>query len=85
MGGHHKKLSDCLIDAKWPRILRADTLLLTCVAADGDEEVLWVAGLTRSEAFRVTGETDRILYLEFVDAGSPESDAPNPLTDGPMD
>ena len=52
---------------------------------DGDEEVLWVAGLTRSEAFRVTGETDRILYLEFVDAGSPESDAPNPLTDGPMD
>ena len=39
MGGHHKKLSDCLIDAKWPRILRADTLLLTCVAADGDEVV----------------------------------------------
>ena len=80
MGGHHKRLSDCFIDAKWPRILRADALLLTRVADGGDEEVLWVAGLTRSEAFPVTRETDRILYLEFVDAGSPESSAPNPPT-----
>jgi len=81
MGGHHKRLSDCFIDAKWPRILRADALLLTRVADGGDEEVLWVAGLTRSEAFPVTRETDRILYLEFDDAGSPESSAPNPPTD----
>lgn len=66
MQGRHKKLSDCFIDAKWPRILRADVLLLTCTAA-GAEEVLWVPGLVRSDAFRVTSKTDSILHLEFVD------------------
>jgi tRNA(Ile)-lysidine synthase len=84
MRGRHKKLSDCLIDAKWPRILRSDTLLLTRTAVDESEEVLWIAGLIRSEAFRVTSETDRILYLEFVEARSSEPGAANSLTDGPM-
>ncbi|HJP33135.1 MAG TPA: tRNA lysidine(34) synthetase TilS [Candidatus Latescibacteria bacterium] len=77
MGGRHKKLSDCFIDAKWPQILRADALLLTRDTDGGEEEVLWVAGLTRSEAFRVTCDTDRILYLEFVDVDSSESDGSN--------
>jgi len=79
LAGHHKKLSDCFIDAKWPRILRSDALLLTRVAQqDGEhEEVLWVAGLIQSEAFRVTPTTERILYLEF-DTGLPESGTSNP-------
>ena len=83
MGGQHKKLSDCFIDAKWPRILRSDALALTHAARGSEEEVLWVAGLIRSEAFRVTPDTDRILYLEFVAADSSEAGAPNPPTDGP--
>jgi hypothetical protein len=52
----------------------------------GTEEVLWLAGLIRSEAFRVTPDSDSILYLEFADADadSPESGLTNPPTDGPM-
>lgn len=84
MGGHHKKLSDCFIDAKWPRILRSDALVLTHTTNAGTEEVLWIAGLTRSEAFQVTPDSDSILYLEFVNADSPEPGATNPPTCGPM-
>lgn len=70
MDGRHKKLSDCFIDAKWPRILRPDALLLTRVAADS-EQILWVAGLARSDAYPVTSKTERILCLEIVDAPVP--------------
>jgi len=86
MRGRHKKLSDCLIDAKWPRILRSNALVLTHSTNVGTEEVLWLAGLIRSEAFRVTPDSDSILYLEFADADadSPESGLTNPPTDGPM-
>ena len=75
MSGHHKKLSDCFIDAKWPRILRGDALLLTrCEPDHGTEEVLWIPGLMRSESFRVTADTDSILYVEFVDTTLPGRD-----------
>ncbi|MDA0333783.1 MAG: tRNA lysidine(34) synthetase TilS [bacterium] len=82
MGGHHKKLSDCFIDARWPRILRQDALVLVRSISGADEEVLWVVGLIRSEAFPVASDTDCILYLEIVDTNSPEPGVMAPqLTD----
>ena len=67
MGGRHKKLSDCFIDAKWPRILRPEALLLTRKTSTpgSEEEILWVAGLARSQRHRVDPSSRRILYLQF--------------------
>lgn len=67
LGGRHKRLSDCFIDAKWPRILRDDAVVL-CRGEGDREELLWVAGLARSDAFVVTPGTDRILCLDVVEA-----------------
>ncbi len=55
-----KKLSDFLIDRKWPRILRDELLLLTC----GDQ-IAWVAGLAIGHPFRVRQDTRRLLLLEM--------------------
>ena len=67
MGGRHKKLSDCFIDAKWPRILRPEALLLTRRPSTpgSKEEILWVAGLARSHGHRVASSSRSILYLQF--------------------
>ena len=51
----HKKLSDLLIDAKWPKISRDEVLVL----AQG-EEIAWVAPLRSSHAFRIQSTTRRI-------------------------
>ena len=51
----HKKLSDFLIDAKWPKISRDEVLVL----ARG-EEIAWVAPLRSSHAFRIQPTTRRI-------------------------
>ena len=51
----HKKLSDFLIDAKWPKISRDEVLVL----ARG-EEIAWVAPLRSSHAFRIKSTTSRI-------------------------
>ena len=51
----HKKLSDFLIDAKWPKISRDEVLVL----ARG-EEIAWVAPLRSSHAFRIQPPTRRI-------------------------
>ena len=56
----HKKLSDFLIDCKWPRILRDEILLLTC-----PDEIVWVAGLRPSHRFRVCEHTREILLVEL--------------------
>jgi tRNA(Ile)-lysidine synthase len=56
----HKKLSDLLIDCKWPRILRDEILLLTCA-----DEIVWVAGLRSSQLFRVREDTREILLVEM--------------------
>lgn len=55
-----KKLSDFLIDRKWPRILRDELLLLT----SGDQ-IAWVAGLEIGHPFRVRQDTRRLLLLEM--------------------
>ncbi|MCC7263248.1 MAG: tRNA lysidine(34) synthetase TilS [Candidatus Latescibacteria bacterium] len=55
-----KKLSDLLIDRKWPRILRDELLLLT----SGDQ-IAWVAGLEIGHPFRVRPDSRRLLLLEL--------------------
>ena len=56
----HKKLSDFLIDLKWPRLLRDEILLLA-----RDDEIVWVAGLRPSHRFRVCGATRKIVLAEL--------------------
>ena len=51
----HKKLSDFLIDAKWPKISRDEVLVLT-----RGEEIAWVMPLRSSHAFRIQSTTRRI-------------------------
>ena len=64
----HKKLSDFLIDAKWPKISRDEVLVL----ARG-EEIAWVAPLRSSHAFRIKSATRRIALctLRRWDGASP--------------
>ena len=56
----HKKVSDFLIDLKWPRILRDEVLLL----ARGDE-VVWIVGLRPNHRCRVNCNTNEIALLEL--------------------
>ncbi len=56
----HKKLSDFLIDHKWPRILRDEVLLLA-----RDDEIVWVAGLRPDHRFRISGATKKIALVEL--------------------
>jgi tRNA(Ile)-lysidine synthase len=55
-----KKLQDVFVDAKVPRRLRP----VTPIVRSGGE-VAWVAGLVTSERFKVTGETTRVVLLEW--------------------
>ena len=55
-----KKLSDFLIDLKWPRLLRDEVLLLV----RGDE-IVWVVGLRPSHRFRVRESTREIVLAEW--------------------
>jgi len=57
----HKKLSDFLIDLKWPRLLRNDLLLL--IRPDG--EIVWVVGLRPGHAFRVRSDSREIVLVEW--------------------
>ncbi len=56
----HKKVSDFLIDLKWPRILRDEVLVLT-----RSEEILWVVGLRSSQRFRVLPTSREVLLVEL--------------------
>jgi tRNA(Ile)-lysidine synthase len=56
----HKKLSDLLIDSKWPRILRDEVLVLDCGG-----QIAWVAGLRPGHPFRVREATRQILLIEL--------------------
>ncbi len=65
--GGHKKLNRFFIDEKVPLALR-DSI---CLLADGSH-ILWVVGYRISEAYKVTGETRRVLCVT-VDAGPVEA------------
>lgn len=56
-----KKLSDLLIDLKWPRLLRQGLLVLT----GPDDAILWVVGLRTAHACRVTARTRACVVAEL--------------------
>ena len=58
--GRHKKLSDMLIDAQHPRLLRDEILILV-----QGSEILWVVGLRTCEAHRVSIASKHILHCAF--------------------
>jgi len=61
--GNRKKLQDFFVDEKVPRDERDEVPI---VAAG--EEIVWIAGFRGDERFRMTGETRRVLKLEFKKA-----------------
>ncbi len=58
----HKKVSDFLVDTKWPRLLRPGLLVLT--GADG--QIAWVVGLRTAHGPRLAAHTRRILAAEVM-------------------
>ena len=56
----HKKISDLLVDEKWPRLLRDEVIVLT-----SGERIAWVAGLRVAHPFRVTPTSRQLLHLEL--------------------
>ena len=57
----HKKLGEFLIDAKWPRILRPEVLLVEGLAG-----IIWVIGGRPDEAYRVHPQSKDLLYLRYL-------------------
>lgn len=55
-----KKISDLLVDEKWPRLLRDEVVLVT-----RGEQIAWAAGLRIGQPFRVTPTTKQLLFLEI--------------------
>jgi tRNA(Ile)-lysidine synthase len=55
-----KKISDLLVDEKWPRLLRDEVVLLT-----SGEQIAWVAGLRVAQPFRVKPTTRQLLFLQL--------------------
>ena len=55
-----KKLSDFLIDQKYPRILRDEVLVL-----ESDGQIAWVVGMRISDAFCVGPSSCRIAIIQF--------------------
>jgi tRNA(Ile)-lysidine synthase len=61
MGGHTQSLQDFFINQKVPEHLR-DRWPLVC----SGEQVAWAVGLRPSEAFKLTGDTQRIVRLALL-------------------
>jgi tRNA(Ile)-lysidine synthase len=59
-GGGSRKVSRILMDAKIPKYLRSQVPLLV-----RDNEILWVAGLRRSDIAPVGAKTRRVLSVEW--------------------
>jgi len=74
MDGRSKKLSDCFIDAGWPRILREDAVVVT--ERQQSDRIVWVPGLARSEHCRVDVGSEKLIHLQFTE---------QPMVSGPMD
>jgi len=55
-----KKMSDFLIDSKYPRILRDEVLVI-----ESNGEIAWVVGLRNGHPFRVRADSRQIAVLEF--------------------
>jgi tRNA(Ile)-lysidine synthase len=66
----HKKLSDLLVDAKWPRILRDDALVLERrrPGLEAGSEIVWALGLRVCDRYRVTEATEKVVFMELKGA-----------------
>ena len=62
LGGHAKKLSDLLVDAKVPRRKRP-LVPVVCTDDRPDADVVWLAGIRLDERFKVTPHTARRVQL----------------------
>jgi tRNA(Ile)-lysidine synthase len=60
----HKKLGEFLIDAKWPRILRPDVLVV-----EGQEGIIWVVGGRPDEAYKVQPQSTELLHIQYRPLG----------------
>lgn len=63
----HKKLQDFFVDRKVPRQRRA----LVPLVVDEDDKIVWVAGYTVAEDFRVTGPAQAVIMLTLSPLGGP--------------
>lgn len=61
MSGKRKKISDFLVDIKWPRSLKNQVYVL-----ESDGQIAWVVGLRADERFKVEEITKKILKFEIL-------------------
>lgn len=61
---HPKKLSDFFVDEHWPRLLKAQTLILQTRQG----AIAWVVGSRLDERFKVTPGTKQVLAIHFEGA-----------------
>lgn len=62
--GRTKKLTRVFIDNKVDREKRANWPVLAC-----GKEVIWVLGLRYSEAYKISGDTTKIIYMNCIGKG----------------
>jgi tRNA(Ile)-lysidine synthase len=60
LGGHRKKLQDFFVDQKVPRETR-DSLPLV---VDADDRIVWIVGQAVAEDFRLTDESQGVIFLK---------------------
>ena len=60
----HKKLSDFLIDEKYPAIFRQRVIVV-----ESRGEIVWVVGMRSSEYCKVVNDTETIVIMEFFKNG----------------
>ncbi|WP_273212273.1 tRNA lysidine(34) synthetase TilS [Runella zeae] len=61
MNGKRKKISDFLVDIKWPRSLKNQVYVL-----ESEGQIAWVIGLRVDERFKVEGITKKISKFEIL-------------------
>ncbi|MFQ5465469.1 MAG: tRNA lysidine(34) synthetase TilS, partial [Thermodesulfobacteriota bacterium] len=71
MKGRHKKVKEIFIENKVPKSRRPATPILTA-----GEEVIWVAGLRRTEHYKVGRSTAKALKVEVVEMEEPAGGKP---------
>lgn len=60
--GRHKRLTDLMREAKWPRSRREATLVLV----DGTDKVIWVPGLRLAHWPRLTEDTSQMATISLL-------------------
>ncbi|MDD5313084.1 MAG: tRNA lysidine(34) synthetase TilS, partial [Dehalococcoidia bacterium] len=61
---HSRKLQDFMVDAAVPRTWR-DSVPIVC----SPDRIAWVVGWRMDDRFKITGNTQQVLRLEFLRSG----------------